>query len=242
MQSFIAGYPSPRRTPVRTPLPRRRAHISTGLHEIEIGTDTGPRGPGGAVLRLAELVRLTPNGLTLFGFAGVCLAAWLMVERYWIAAGFVYVAFSLGDSLDGTLARAQGRVTRFGAFLDSTLDRVAEGVVLGALGVTFAQDGHEWAVAACFVALTASFLVSYTRARSEGLGVDDNKGGLMGRPERLVLTGAGIFLASLGWVLEVIVLVLAALSVVTAVQRIWHVRQVADAPRAPQTDQGSPQL
>ena len=168
------------------------------------------------------------------------LAAWLIIERQWVAAGFVYVAFSLADSLDGTLARAQGTVTRFGAFLDSTMDRVAEGIILGALGVTFAQDGHEWAVAAAFVALTASFIVSYTRARSEGLGVDDNKGGLMGRPERLVLTGAGIFLASLGWVLEIIVLVLAALSVATAAQRIWHVRLAADAPATPTNGREGP--
>jgi CDP-diacylglycerol---glycerol-3-phosphate 3-phosphatidyltransferase len=233
----MAGYPSPRRGGGRT-TSRGRAHITTGLHEIEI-RDPRPRGVGRALLRIAEAIRLTPNALTLFGLLGVCVAAWLIVERYWLAAGFVYVAFSLGDSLDGTLARVQGRVTRFGAFLDSTLDRVAEGIILGALGVTFAQDGHEWAVAACFVALTASFIVSYTRARSEGLGVDDNKGGLMGRPERLVLTGAGIFLASLGWVLEVTVLVLAALSVMTALQRIWHVRQVADVPPAPPTEDRS---
>jgi|GEM_PF-542574 len=234
----MAGYPSPRHGGGRT-TSRGRAHITTGLHEIEIGGGPRPRGVGRALLRIAEAIRLTPNALTLLGLVGVCVAAWLIVERYWLAAGFVYVAFSLGDSLDGTLARVQGRVTRFGAFLDSTLDRVAEGIILGALGITFAQDGHEWAVAACFVALTASFIVSYTRARSEGLGVDDNKGGLMGRPERLVLTGAGIFLASLGWVLEVTVLVLAALSVMTALQRIWHVRQVADAPPAPPTEDRS---
>lgn len=191
------------------------------------------------LLRVAEVLRLSPNGLTMFGFAGVCLAAVLIVERYWLAAGLVYVAFSLGDSLDGTLARVQGRASTFGAFLDSTMDRVAEGVILGALGVTFAQDGHEWAVAACFVALTASFIVSYTRARSEGLGVDDNKGGLMGRPERLVLTGAGIFLGPLGQVLEVVVVVLAALSTMTAVQRIRHVRQALGTRDTPHTDQES---
>jgi CDP-diacylglycerol--glycerol-3-phosphate 3-phosphatidyltransferase len=191
------------------------------------------------LLRVAEVLRLSPNGLTMFGFAGVCLAAFLIVERHWLAAGLVYVAFSLGDSLDGTLARVQGRASTFGAFLDSTMDRVAEGVILGALGVTFAQDGHEWAVAACFVALTASFIVSYTRARSEGLGVDDNRGGLMGRPERLALTGAGIFLGPLGQVLEVVVVVLAALSTVTAVQRIWHVRQALGTRDTPHTDQES---
>lgn len=238
----MSGYPSPRRGgDSRHGRVGGRADISTGLHEIEIRSAHRPGGIGGALLRFAEAIRLSPNGLTLFGFAGVCFTAWLMTERYWLAAGFLYVAFSLGDSLDGTLARAQGRSTLFGAFLDSTLDRVAEGVILGALGVTFAQDGHEWAVVACFIALTASFIVSYTRARSEGLGVDDNKGGLMGRPERLVLTGAGIFLAPLGWVLEVVVVVLAALSTLTAIQRIWHVRQALDTRETPHTDQESPQ-
>lgn len=148
-----------------------------------------------------------------------------MIERYWLAAGFVYVAFMLGDSLDGTLARAQGRSTTFGAFLDSTLDRVAEGVILGAIGVTLADDGRPWAVGVMFVALTASFIVSYSRARSEGLGINDNKGGLMGRPERLVLLGVGIFLAPLGYVLELTVCALAALSTATAVYRMWFIKR-----------------
>lgn len=189
---------------------------------------THPRGLGGALLRFAEAIHLTPNALTLLGFAGVCLAAWLMIERYWMAAGFVYVAFSLSDSLDGTLARAQGKVTTFGAFLDSTLDRVAEGVILGAIGVTLAADGRPWAVGVMFVALTASFIVSYSRARSEGLGINDNKGGLMGRPERLVLLGVGIFLAPLGYVLELTVVVLAVLSAATAVYRMWFIKQALD--------------
>lgn len=183
-------------------------------------------GLGRALLGVATALRLTPNALTLLGFAGICGVAALIVTHNWFAAGLGFVAFGLADSLDGTLARAQGRSTAFGAFLDSTLDRVAEGVILGALGVTLARDGSGAAVGACFLALTASFIVSYSRARSEGLGIDSNKGGLMGRPERLVLTGAGIFMGGLGHVLEVVIYVLAALSTMTAIQRIWHVRIV----------------
>ena len=189
------------------------------------GTASGGRGAvARALLGFASVTRLSPNGLTLLGFAGVCGVAALIISRQWVLAGFGYAAFSLADSLDGTLARAQGRSTTFGAFLDSTLDRLAEGVILGALGVVLARDGQDLAVAACFAALTASFLVSYSRARSEGLGIDSNKGGLMGRPERLVLTGLGIFMGGLGSVLEVAIYILAALSVITACQRIWHVR------------------
>lgn len=196
------------------------------MQEVQAGDGTPGRGNavGRVLLGLANALRLSPNGLTLLGFAGVCGVAALIVTRQWVLAGFAYVAFSLADSLDGTLARAQGRSTTFGAFLDSTLDRLAEGVILGALGVVFARDGQDLAVAACFAALTASFLVSYSRARSEGLGIDDNKGGLMGRPERLVLTGSGIFMGGLGSVLEVVIYILAVLSIFTAGQRVWHVR------------------
>jgi len=190
-------------------------------------------------LGIANALRLTPNRLTLLGFAGVCVVAVLIVTRQWVIAGFLYVAFSLGDSLDGALARAQGQASRFGAFLDSTLDRLAEGVVLGALGVTFAERGQQWIVAACFIALTASFLVSYTRARSEGLGIDTNKGGLMGRPERLVLTGAGIFMGSLGSVLAAVIVVLAALSLTTMIHRIWHIYRVLQPEPASAINQGS---
>lgn len=205
--------------------PAKGHRISTATEDAPRPGPSRPRGVGGALLRVAEILHLSPNALTLLGFVGVCVAGWLMIERYWLAAGFVYVAFMLGDSLDGTLARAQGRSTTFGAFLDSTLDRVAEGVILGAIGVTLAADGRPWAVGVMFVALTASFIVSYSRARSEGLGITDNKGGLMGRPERLVLLGVGIFLAPLGYVLEMTVCALAALSAATAIYRMWFIKR-----------------
>jgi CDP-diacylglycerol---glycerol-3-phosphate 3-phosphatidyltransferase len=146
-----------------------------------------------------------------------------------VLASLVFVASGLVDSLDGTLARYQGRSTRFGAFLDSTLDRLAEGVILGAIGITLAQDGTAWAVGACFVALTGSFLVSYARARAEGLGIPGSSGGLMGRPERLVIVGAALFLGGVGDLLPVTMVVLAALSLMTAVHRIVIVWRASDA-------------
>lgn len=238
----MPGYSTRHRFSVPHPQAASRgALISTGLHEIS-DPIAPPRGAfGRSLLGIANALRITPNVLTLLGFAGVCLVAVLIINRQWVLAGFLYIAFSLGDSLDGTLARAQGRASPFGAFLDSTLDRLAEGVILGALGVTFAEHGQQWIVAACFIALTASFLVSYTRARSEGLGIDTNKGGLMGRPERLVLTGAGIFLGSLGSVLEAVIVVLAALSLMTMVHRIWHIYRALQSAPASAINQGSTQ-
>jgi CDP-diacylglycerol--glycerol-3-phosphate 3-phosphatidyltransferase len=156
------------------------------------------------------------------------VAAGLALGRLWVLASLVFIASGLVDSLDGLLARYQGKVTSFGAFLDSTLDRLAEGVIIGAIGITFAQDGDDWALAACFVALTASFLVSYARARAEGLGIPGSSGGLMGRPERLVIVGTGLFLGGVGDVLVVMMTILAALSLMTAVHRVVLVWSASD--------------
>jgi CDP-diacylglycerol---glycerol-3-phosphate 3-phosphatidyltransferase len=178
------------------------------------------------VLWLIDRSRITPNAVTIIGFLGICAAAGLVLARQWVLASLVFVAAGLVDSLDGLLARYQGRVTVFGAFLDSTLDRLAEGVIIGAIGITLAQDGDIWGLAACFVALTASFMVSYARARAEGLGIAGSSGGLMGRPERLVIVGAALFLGGVGDVLPVGMAVLAGLSLMTAVHRILLVYRV----------------
>ncbi len=174
-------------------------------------------------LRLVDASRVTPNVVTLIGFLGVCASAALAIDRLWVPAALVFVVFGLVDSLDGTLARYQGTESEFGAFWDSTLDRLAEGVIIGAIGVVMAQDGREWFVAAAFAALTGSFMVSYARARAEGLGVEGISAGLMGRPERLVLIGTGLFLGSVGDVLPVILVILAAVSLMTAFHRVWLV-------------------
>ena len=184
----------------------------------------------GARAAIAPLVRglarigVTPNTITVIGLIGAIATAGLILGRYWLAAGFVFTAANVMDSLDGSLARLTGRETTFGAFLDSTFDRLSEALILGAMGVTLAQDGEYWAVAFTFLALAASFLVSYTRARAEGLGIDSNRGGLMSRPERLVLTAVGVFFAPIDGVLETVVVLLAVLSALTVVQRLLHVR------------------
>jgi phosphatidylinositol phosphate synthase len=194
----------------------------------------GARAAIAPVVRALARIGVTPNTITVIGLLGSVATAGLILGRYWLAAGFVFAAANVMDSLDGSLARLTGRETRMGAFLDSTFDRLSEALILGAMGVTLAQDGEYWAVAVTFLALAASFLVSYTRARAEGIGIHSNRGGLMSRPERLVLTAAGVFFAPIPGVLETVVVVLAVLSGVTVVQRLLHVRAaLAEDDRAP---------
>jgi CDP-diacylglycerol--glycerol-3-phosphate 3-phosphatidyltransferase len=185
---------------------------------------------GGIVVRTLDRAHVTPNAITLFGFAGVCVSGGLIIAELWVAAAGVFITFGLFDPLDGHLARYQGTVSTFGAFLDSFLDRAAEAVIFGAVAVTFARDGNELGVLACFGAMAGSFLVSYARARAEGLGVSGGSGGLMGRPERLVLLGAGLFLGGVGSVLEVTIGIIAVLALLTAIERVLIVRRGAPPP------------
>ena len=231
MRRYPSGGPG-EPDPAGAPRSPRRAAIGTSPQEIDAGAR---QGLGPAVWRIVNRSGITPNVITILGFLGICAASWLALERLWVISSLVFVASGLVDSLDGLVARHQGRATKFGAFLDSTLDRLAEGVVFGAIGITFAQDGMDWALAACFVALTGSFIVSYARARAEGLGIPGSSGGLMGRPERLVIVGAGLFLGAVGDVLPVLMVILAGLSLMTAVHRIVLVYDASDGrtPRRP---------
>src|SRR3954468_14485006 len=119
--------------------------------------------------------RLTPNMISMTGLVLNLLAAVLVLERYFFLAGIAFIVGSIMDTLDGRYSRMSGKGTPFGAFLDSTLDRIEEGVVLTAVAVYFSSRGMDFAVAACVVAVLASLMVSYTRARAEALGVE-NKG------------------------------------------------------------------
>lgn len=166
---------------------------------------------------------VTPNMLTVTGITLNLAATPLIVTgRFYWAAG-VFVAASLCDLLDGAVARFSGKASPFGAFLDSTIDRVSEGITLTALGVYFARVYKLPELAAVFVFLVASFLVSYTRARAEALGLEC-KVGLMSRPERIVVLTAG-FLFARWQVLSVAVYALAALTSFTVLQRVLHVRR-----------------
>jgi CDP-diacylglycerol--glycerol-3-phosphate 3-phosphatidyltransferase len=168
--------------------------------------------------------RLTPNAISLTGFFLCVVAAVLVWQGHLLWGGIAFVVGSVCDTLDGRYSRMSGKGTQFGAFLDSTLDRIEEGVVLAAVAVVFSQDGKDGAVAAVVIAVLASLMVSYTRARAEGLGVEC-KVGIADRAVRVVILSAGLLLAGMGLdVLEVSVYVLAGLSVVTVIQRIWHVR------------------
>jgi CDP-diacylglycerol--glycerol-3-phosphate 3-phosphatidyltransferase len=173
--------------------------------------------------------RLTPNAISLTGFALCLLAAVLVWQDHYILGGIAFVVGSVCDTLDGRYARASGKGSPFGAFLDSTLDRVEEGVVLTAVAANFSAAGDDFAVAAVVVAVLASLMVSYTRARAEALGVEC-KVGIADRAVRVVILSAGLLLADLD-LLEPAVYVLAGLSVITVGQRIWHVRgQLLDRP------------
>jgi CDP-diacylglycerol--glycerol-3-phosphate 3-phosphatidyltransferase len=173
--------------------------------------------------------RLTPNAISLTGFALNAVAAVLVWQRFFFLAGIAFVVGSIMDTLDGRYSRMSGKGTPFGAFLDSTLDRVEEGIVLTAVAAYFAARDMQFAVAASVVAVLASLMVSYTRARAEALGVEC-KVGLATRAIRVVILSIGLLFAkgaSLGdfELLAPAVYVLAALSTVTVFQRIFHVRR-----------------
>ena len=171
--------------------------------------------------------RLTPNAISLTGFALTIVAAVLIVLDQFVIGGLTFFVGSSFDALDGRYSRMSGKGTPFGAFLDSTLDRVQEGVVLAAVGAHFASRGDEVAVAATIVCVLGSLMVSYTRARAEALGVEC-KVGLAQRPPRVVILALGIIFASIGIgevsLLALAVYALAVLTSVTALQRVLHVR------------------
>jgi CDP-diacylglycerol--glycerol-3-phosphate 3-phosphatidyltransferase len=173
--------------------------------------------------------RVTPNALTAAGVS-LCAAAAVLVffeNRdellfYWLGA-VVFVVGSILDILDGALARTSGKGTPFGAFLDSTTDRVSEGVMLGSIALVFSRHGNEVALAFTFAAVAGSFLVSYTRARAEALGLRGDVG-IGSRAERVVVITAGLVLAPWG-VLPWAIYLLAATAWITVVQRIVFVRR-----------------
>jgi CDP-diacylglycerol---glycerol-3-phosphate 3-phosphatidyltransferase len=173
--------------------------------------------------------RLTPNAISLTGFALCVVAAVLVWEEYFFLGGIAYIVGSVCDTLDGRYSRMSGKGTSFGAFLDSTLDRIEEGLVLTSVGAYFARTGDDLAAAACVLAVLAALMVSYTRARAEALGVEC-KVGIADRPVRVVILSIGLLFAKGANIVDVELLapavyVLAGLSAVTVWQRIWHVRK-----------------
>ena len=181
--------------------------------------------------------RLTPNAISLTGLAGNLVAAALIWQRHFFLAGIAFILGSVMDTLDGRYSRMSGKGTPFGAFLDSTLDRLEEGIVLAAVAWYFSTQGDDLAVAAVVIAVLGSLMVSYTRARAEALGVEC-KVGIASRAVRVVILSAGLLLANGAGIGDVELLapavyVLAALSMFTMFQRIFHVRRQLSRPARP---------
>jgi CDP-diacylglycerol--glycerol-3-phosphate 3-phosphatidyltransferase len=172
--------------------------------------------------------RLTPNAISLTGLVGNVIAAVLILEHHFVLAGVAFIVGSICDTLDGRYSRMSGKGTPFGAFLDSTLDRIEEGVVLAAVAAWFAQQGDDLAVGATVLTVVGSYMVSYTRARAEALGVEC-KVGIASRAVRVVILSAGLLFADGEIVpdfdlLEPAIYAMAALTIFTTFQRVFHVR------------------
>jgi CDP-diacylglycerol--glycerol-3-phosphate 3-phosphatidyltransferase len=200
------------------------------LHRrVQQGYTTGARTLASRSVTGLARTRVTPNTLTAAGVT-LCLAAAVLVPFEtrdpilfsWLGAA-VFVVGSILDILDGALARAGGKSTPFGAFLDSTTDRVGEGAMLAAIGLVLARAGNDVAVTFTVLAVAGSFLVPYVRAKAEALGLRGDVG-LGSRAERVVVITAGLVFAPWGG-LQWAIYLLAATSWITVVQRVLHVRK-----------------
>jgi CDP-diacylglycerol--glycerol-3-phosphate 3-phosphatidyltransferase len=194
--------------------------------------------PAAAELRLMmrdRLIesRLTPNAISITGLVLNVAAAVLITQRLFFLAGVTFIVGSVMDTLDGRYSRMSGKGSVFGAFLDSTLDRIEEGLVLTAVAAYFSARGDDLAVAATVLVVLGSLMVSYTRARAEALGVEC-KVGFATRPVRVVVLSAGLVFARGAGIgdfelLAPAIYVMAALTALTVVQRVWHVRRALAA-------------
>ncbi len=179
-----------------------------------------PQGFADRMGRSVGALGITPNLISLFGFVGNVLAAYLIVREALLWAGAVFLVFSALDMVDGAVARATGTVTRFGAVFDAILDRASEALVLSACAWYFGERGEQVQAGVTYAALFGSVAVSYMRARAEVVGLP-MRDGLFRRQERVALIGGGLLLNGL----TAIVWPLAILSNVTALQRFVALRR-----------------
>ena len=175
------------------------------------------------VVRVLVALHITPSMITIAGLIGSIIAAVAIANGELILGGILVLSFGGLDMFDGAVARATGRATPFGALFDSVLDRLSEAVVLGGILVYQLDQGNDEEAILAFAAVVGSILVSYVRARAEGLDVSMTSG-LFTRPERIVVTGAALILDLLRpalWVLAVVTLV-------TVAQRVNTARRLLD--------------
>src|SRR5688572_8622906 len=183
---------------------------------------------------------VSPNAITTFGTVATIIGGGFYARGHIVLAGWIVGLSAICDMIDGHVARRSGRTSVFGAFYDSTLDRIADGAVLGGLAIFFARNGVHHAipnsmstpmVSVILLGIIGSFLTSYTRARAEGLGIDA-KVGILQRPERIFLLAApqAFFgLAFGGWVLITICILLTVTAWITVIQRVVFVYRATAA-------------
>jgi CDP-diacylglycerol--glycerol-3-phosphate 3-phosphatidyltransferase len=212
---------------------RQHAHdLRRGASVLPAWVKDAARATLAPIVRLAIAMRITPNTVTVIGLLITLGAAALVANGQLLLGAAVLTAGSLLDAVDGALARATGGGTAFGSFLDSTLDRAGEAILYIGIGLWLiaSMSDPTLPMLALMVALAGSFLVSYSHARAQGIGLAADVG-LAPRTERLVLVIAGVALAGLGFVAGLIgaLVIVAGLTVVTVVQRIRHVWLVSRA-------------
>jgi CDP-diacylglycerol--glycerol-3-phosphate 3-phosphatidyltransferase len=171
----------------------------------------------------------TPNALTIVGSLLTAAVGLLIAQGWFLAAGICLWLFSATDTLDGALARATNRVSVFGAFLDSVCDRYAEAAVFFGLVWWYQSTANSPGVALAYVAVIGSLMVSYARARAEGVGLQAAEVGWFQRPERIITLGLGLLITP--FVPEALLVVLAVLAILTSVTVAQRVRHVAQASR-----------
>jgi CDP-diacylglycerol---glycerol-3-phosphate 3-phosphatidyltransferase len=176
------------------------------------------------VVSLLAHTGITPNAVSLAGFIVTLGAAALIGTGHLFAGGWVMLAAAVFDMFDGALARYIDKSTRFGSALDSTLDRVSEAAVLVGLMAWYVQSGSPWLSILAAATLVFSYLVSYIRARAEGLGLE-LRDGIFTRAERVIVLALGLLLSRWPPVLIAALAVILALSLITACQRLYLVYQ-----------------
>ncbi|MEA3334473.1 MAG: CDP-alcohol phosphatidyltransferase family protein [Chloroflexota bacterium] len=189
-----------------------------------------------AVARFFQRLGVTPNQLTIIGLMLQAVVAVVIALGYLPLAGILLVLFSIFDAFDGTLARMTGRASTFGSFLDSTIDRYAEAIVLFGLLVYMTGIGDRTGILLIYVSIVGSLLVSYTRAKAESLDIEC-KVGILTRAERIIVLVIGLVFS--GWhpfpggpgVLILALWVLAIFSNVTAIQRVYAVWKATESER-----------
>ncbi len=181
-------------------------------------------------VRWLSRLGVSPNGLTLTGLLVAGASAYLVSQGFLAPGGAVLLASGIFDLFDGALARATGKASRFGALLDSVADRVSEAGVLAGLLVFYLDRSDAAGAALVYSALGGSMLVSYLRARAEGLGIEC-KVGVMTRPERVAALGVGLIVG--WWWLPAVAItlgVIGGLTILTSAQRLLHVWRTDTGP------------